>query len=119
MVSEHVARIALLLRTTALLQAQQAKLDKRVPVVDTKEKAAAMAQLMCILQQHHHPLLCRSYMVPCFVTSATTGMVFTLLADVVINFLAAAFLTNLFAHAPLVVKRLWFTIMHCNNALKQ
>ena len=57
------------------VQAQQARLDKRVPVVDTEDKAAAVSQLMCILQQHHHPLLCRSYMVPCFLTSSTTGMV--------------------------------------------
>ena len=57
------------------MQAQRARLDRRVPLVDTEDKAAAVAQLMCILQQHHHPLLCRSYMVPCFLTSATNGVV--------------------------------------------
>jgi hypothetical protein len=46
-----------------------------VPLVDTEDKAEQYAQLMCILQQHHHPLLCRSYMVPCFLTSAKTGQV--------------------------------------------
>eukprot|EP00892_Ulva_mutabilis_P004085 jgi/Ulvmu1/2048/UM120_0044.1 len=54
-------------------QAAERRLARRVPLVASEAKAAAVAQLMCIIQQHHHPLQCRSYIVPCFVTSATTG----------------------------------------------
>lgn len=58
-----------------VVQAAERRLERRVPLVATEAKAAAVAQLMGIIQQHHHPLQCRSYMVPCFVTSSTTGAV--------------------------------------------
>ena len=57
------------------VQAAERRLEQRVPMVTTEAKAAAVAQLMCIIQQHHHPLQCRSYIVPCFVSSSTTGAV--------------------------------------------
>jgi hypothetical protein len=53
----------------------QRRLDQRVPIIETDSSAAQMAQLMCIIQQHHHPLQCRSYVVPCILTSSTTGAV--------------------------------------------
>lgn len=57
------------------MQAAERRLERRVPLVATEAKAAAVAQLMGIIQQHHHPLQCRSYIVPCFITSSTTGSV--------------------------------------------
>ena len=57
------------------MQVLQRRLDQRAPVIDTEEDAAKLGQLMCIIQQHHHPLLCRSYVVPCFLTSSTQGTV--------------------------------------------
>lgn len=58
-----------------MLQAAQRRLDARAPVIDTEEGAARMAQLMSVIQQHHHPLQCRSFAIPCFLTSSTDGTV--------------------------------------------
>jgi hypothetical protein len=57
------------------LQVLHRKLDARSPIIESKDSATRMAQLMTVIQQHHHPLQCRSYVIPCFLTSSTSGSV--------------------------------------------
>lgn len=57
------------------VQVHARQLDAKAPVVTDTQQAAQLARAMCVIQQHRHPMRCRSYMIPCFVTSCTNGQV--------------------------------------------